>query len=172
MEGEVFTVTVDGTHLVIEEVYVEDRNGVKRPDPKYYSHKHKTAGLTYEVAVAIFSDNIVWINGPFPAGKSDLKIFSEEGLANVLSVYGEKAVGDAGYKSIFVSQKGEGNHEWKKAKSRYRARQESVNSRLKIFRCLQDRWRHDHDLHGYVFRAIALLTQLSFENNPLMESID
>ena len=172
MEGEVFTVTVDGTHLVIEEVYVKDENGVKRPDPKYFSHKHKTAGLTYEVAVAIFSDNIVWINGPFPAGQSDLKIFSQHGLANVLSMYGEKAVGDAGYKSIFVSQKGEGNHEWKKAKSRYRARQESVNSRLKIFRCLQDRWRHDHELHGYVFRAIALLTKLSFEKNPLMESID
>jgi len=56
-------------------------------------------------------------------------------------------------------------------KNRYRARQESVNRRMKIFKCLQDRWRHDHELHRDVVRAIALLTQLSFGHNPLMESI-
>lgn len=167
--GEKFTITVDGTHLLIQEVYLADG---KTPDPAYYSHKFNASALTYEVGVAIFSDNIVWINGPFPAGMSDLKIFNEHGLSNLLSVCKEKAVGDSGYPSNYVSQKGEGNHDWKVAKSRFRARQESVNERMKIFKCLQDRWRHDEDLHSHTFRAVAFLTQLSFQYNPLMDSLE
>ena len=83
----------------------------------------------------------------------------------------EKAVADGGYTHIAVSQRGTGNHDWKSAKNRYRARQENVNARMKIFNCLNIRWRHDHDLHKDCFFSIALLTQLSFAHNPLMEAI-
>lgn len=83
----------------------------------------------------------------------------------------EKAVADGTYMHFAVSQRGDGSHEWKHAKNRYRARQESPNRRIKIFRCLQDRWRHSHDLHGHAVRAISMLTQISFAHNPLMESI-
>jgi hypothetical protein len=38
----------------------------------------------YEIAVSIFSDQIVWVNGPFRAGMSDLKIFKEKGLSTLL----------------------------------------------------------------------------------------
>jgi pyruvate-formate lyase len=159
---------VDGTHFLIEVVYNND--GTKNTG--YWSFKYNHPGLAYEIAVSIFSDQIVWVNGPYRAGMSDLKIFKEKGLSNLLIQAKERAVADGTYKHFAVSQRGNGSHEWKHAKNRYRARQESVNRRLKIFRCLQDRWRHDHDFHGDVVRAIALLTQLSFGQNPLMESIE
>lgn len=166
-ENETFKITVDGTHCPIEEIYNED--GTLKEG--YYSHKFHKAGLSYEVAVAIFSDNIVWVKGPFRAGMSDQKIFKEQGLAKLLIACKEKAVADGGYTHWAVSQRGNGPHEWKHAKNRYRARQESVNSRLKIFKCLEHRWRHDHEYHGQCFRAVTMLTQISFAHNPLMEPI-
>lgn len=102
---------------------------------------------------------------------SDLQIFKDKGLAALLTLAKERAVADGTYNHFAVSQRGTGTHEWKHAKNRYRARQELVNRRLKIFRCLQDRWRHDEGFHGDIVRAIAYLTQLSFCQNPLMESI-
>lgn len=167
-KGETFTITVDGTHFLIEEVYLADGKSVNK---KYWSHKFNHPGLTYEIAVSIFSDQIVWVNGPFPAGTSDLSLFTKYGLSTLLIIADEKAVADATYTHFTVSQRGFGSHEWKSAKNRYRARQESVNQRIKIFRCLNDRWRHDHELHGHVVRAVVLLTQLSFQHNPLMKAI-
>ena len=41
--GEKFTITVDGTHLLIQEVYLADG---KTPDPAYYSHKFNASALT------------------------------------------------------------------------------------------------------------------------------
>ena len=166
-KGERFTITVDGTHLLIQESYHPGGS----VDKQYFSHKYNHPGLTYEIATAIISDNIVWVKVPFPAGKSDLKIFKEHGLAVLLEDAHEKAVADATYKHAFVSQRGTGNHDWKDSKSKFRARQESVNRRIKIFRCMQDRWRHDHEFHGLCMRAIVLLTQISFEHNPLMDVI-
>jgi len=165
--GEEFTITVDGVHVLIEEMYLEDGS----QDPKYFSHKFNHPGLTYEIGLAIYSDQVVWVNGPHPAGVSDLKMFKEHGLAILLIDAKEKAVADSTYTHFAVSQRGDGPHDWKHAKNRFRARQESVNRRLKVFRCLQDRWRHDHDLHRHVVRAIVLLTQISFQHNPLMDAI-
>jgi len=62
---------VDGTHVLIEEVYLADGS----IDRRYFSHRYNHPGLSYEIALSIFSDQIVWVNGPFPAGMSDLKIF-------------------------------------------------------------------------------------------------
>ena len=43
---------------------------------KFYSHKFKKSALRYEVAVCILTGDIVWINGPYPAGRwSDITIF-------------------------------------------------------------------------------------------------
>lgn len=165
--GEKFKITVDGTHFLIEEVYNCDGT----VNQGYWSHKFNGAGLAYEIALAIYSDNIVWVNGPYRAGMSDLKIFKEKGLVKLLSIAKERAVADGTYNHWAASQRGHGSHDWKSAKNRFRARQETVNRRLKIFRCLQDRWRHDHELHGEVVRAICFLTQLSFQQNPLMDAV-
>jgi hypothetical protein len=62
----------------------------------------------------------------------------------------ERAVADGTYTHFAVSQRGHGLSEWKYAKNRYRARQETMNRQLKIFQCLQDRWRLDNSFHGDV----------------------
>ena len=56
-----WTFSVDGIHCPIQE-----------PSPfwkGWCSHKFKGAGLAYEVCVGVSSGYIVWVRGPFPAGR-------------------------------------------------------------------------------------------------------
>ena len=63
--NEYFFLTVDGVHCrIMEPRFI--------PSSGWYSHKFHKAGLAYEVAVAVYHNKIVWINGPFPAGQGDL----------------------------------------------------------------------------------------------------
>jgi hypothetical protein len=57
---EIFIVSVDGTHCPVLEPRTD-------PSSKWYSYKFNGAGLSYELAIAIHSQRLVWINGPFPA---------------------------------------------------------------------------------------------------------
>jgi hypothetical protein len=52
---------------------------VKQKGPTFSSHKlKKKSALQYEVGVGIMSGEIVWINGPFPAGMfNDITIFRD-----------------------------------------------------------------------------------------------
>lgn len=53
---------------------------------------------------------------------------------------------------------------------RVRSRQETLNKRLKQWKILQDEYRHDITQHGFVFRAIAVITQIAIKNGePLFE---
>lgn len=169
-KGEMFTITVDGTDCPIQEPKRGD--GKKGIDKKWYSVKFKGAGLRYEIAVAIYSDNIVWLNGPFPCGAyPDLKIYKEKGLSDKLIEAGrEKSVADGTYRHYTVSQKGKGRLSWQQKKNYLRARHETVNNRIKIFDCFKNKWRHSHNLHGHTFQAAVVLTQISFPYSPLMGS--
>ena len=149
-------VTVDGTDCQICEP--------KPFDTKWFSHKFKAAGLRWEVAVAIYSGDIVWINGPYPCGRwPDINIF-RAGLKQLLEVSNEKAEADAGYRGD--------NRIWTPAddnapghmKADVRARHETCNKRLKQFSILRRTFRHDRDFHDNVFRAVVVVTQLSLEN--------
>jgi hypothetical protein len=53
-----------------------------------------------------------------------------------------------------------------KAKKRASARHETVNGRLKQLGCLKQVFRHDRHKHKHkhVFTAVALITQLAFDN--------
>ena len=64
--------TVDGTHCRISEPR-------QQPSSKWYSHKFNGPGLVYEIGLAIHSKQIAWINGPYPAGDSDLAVFRKPG---------------------------------------------------------------------------------------------
>jgi len=110
------------------------------------------------------------MNGPFPCGVyNDHKIYTE-GLGIILKSVNEKAVADAGYSHYTISKKFKGTHQWKKAKSRLRARQESLNSRFKMFKICDSTFRHPLHMHSDVLRCIVLLTQLNLAHNPLMEA--
>ena len=52
---EVFIASVDGTHCPIFEPRCD-------PSSKWYSHKFHAAGLSYELAISIRSNKLVWLN--------------------------------------------------------------------------------------------------------------
>ena len=151
-------VTVDGTDCRIYEP--------KPFNKKWFSHKFWKAGLRYEVAVCIKTGDIVWTNGPFPCGRwPDIRIFRRN-LIRMLG-FGEMVEADLGYR-------GEPNyvrtpHNYlsrsdRRAKKKTRARHETVNKRLKDFRCLSSVFRHERRDHQPCFLACAVVTQISFES--------
>lgn len=76
IDTQIFLISVDGTHCKI----FEPSHGEYSKNPKYYSHKFRMSALAYEVAISVFTNQVVWINGPFPAGKGDADIFDKYGL--------------------------------------------------------------------------------------------
>ena len=48
-----------------------------------------------------------------------------------------------------------------------RARHETVNGRLKSWRCMSTRFRHDKEKHHEVFKAVVILEQIKITHgNP------
>ena len=98
-EEPIFIVTVDGMHCQIEEPTLESFNYNK----KFFSHKFHSPALDYEIAISVFSQKCVWINGTFPAGSPDLKVF-RQGLkakideARLRSGMIHRGLADRGYK--------------------------------------------------------------------------
>jgi DDE superfamily endonuclease len=176
-DDETFIVSVDGVHCRI----FEPRND---PGSKWFDHKTNSAGVAYEVALAIRSSRVVHIRGPFPASAHDLTIFRggtkddpKDPEALIFKIkQGQKAVSDSAYVGealadgkASVSRRGE-LVELQVHKSRSKARQETFNARLKTFNVLEDRFRHGFDRHKTVFEACTVLCQYDMENgNPLFE---
>ena len=117
---EMFTVSVDGVHCRIQEPRCD-------PGSKWYSKKFNAAGLVYEIAIAIWHNQLVWVNGPFPAGQNDWTVFAkEDGLRNKMPV-GKKAVADKIYRYDREKVGADNEHDTKavaKFKGRAKARQE------------------------------------------------
>ena len=140
------------------------------------SSKFKHGGLQYELAVALYSSNIVWASGPhLPGRKPDITIF-REGLKWALSANSEMAFADLGYRGErdTVQEKGRGTKKEREVATRARARHETINRRLKEWKVLSSSFRHNngHDVsnHGYIFNAVLVLTQLSVNlHNSLFE---
>lgn len=85
--------SVDGVDFEIEEPYPYVRN----ISNVWYSHKFKGPGLRYEIAIAIKSGDIAWLNGPYPCGKhNDLALFKKS-LCTFLEE-GERVEADDGYR--------------------------------------------------------------------------
>jgi hypothetical protein len=150
-------ISVDGTDCPIEELYPFDKG--------IFSEKLNGPGYKYEVGVCIRTADIVWVNGPFKAGRADKTIFQEDGLRDALCD-DECVEADAGYqgddklKNPNISQ----SRKDRKEKSRVRGRHENVNGFLKKFSVLDDVFRHKlQEKHQMCFEAIAVITQLRFE---------
>jgi hypothetical protein len=86
---------------------------------------------------------------------------------------GERVEAGKGYCGHVDKVKGPGNDVSSKnvvMQGRVRARHETLIGRLKNLRILSQVFRHDVLLHGMVFRACAVLTQLTIANGePLFE---
>jgi DDE superfamily endonuclease len=161
---EIFIVSVDGIHCRIQEVR-------KEPGAKGYSHKSNGPGLSYELGIAIRSNRLVWISGPFEASKHDISIFRRDDAPNEgLKAHipdGKRAIGDSGYRGeptkVSITREDDSG-EVKKFKARAKSRHETFNGRLKSFNVLATAFRHGYDEHQTVFEAACICVQYGLEN--------
>jgi hypothetical protein len=157
--------SVDGTHCPIQ----EPKHPVYSKNPAYYSHKNNHAGLGYEIALSLIEDRIVWVSGPHPAGTPDITVFRNGLIAHI--PMGKKIVGDKGYRGepnyISTPNQLDSNH-IKLYKRRACAQHETINSRIKSFRCLSEQFHHSHAFHGKVFEAVCIIVQYQLENGSYL----
>ena len=148
-----------------------DCTDVKCPNwgPAFSTYKHgKKGGLRYEVAICIQTGDVVWINGPYPAGCThDLRIFRDS-LMTYLDD-GERVEADGGYIGECPRHCKCPSHlttpeETAYMQSRVRSRQETINKNLKDWTVLQVIYRNDPGDHPYVFRACCVMKQIGINN--------
>lgn len=166
---EVWIMTVDGTHNLMD--------GPIRPvfsqDSEAFSHKKNHAGMCHELGIDLFESKLMWMNGPFKAGKNDNWIFRNGGPKDKLAAIGKKALADKGYNghpnecSTFNAMDGPAV---KMLKSRAQMRHEQFNGMLKEFSCLDDRFRHKSAKCGTCFEATAVICQHRMDHGePLFD---
>ena len=153
--------TVDGTHFKIFE---------PTPfDSRWFSHKFKRAGLTYEIGLNIHTGDICWAFGGYPAGTNDLTM-ARNGILQVLPA-GEMIIADKGYRGeptkIIAPIEGD-NSNFNREHKLIMARHEHINKRVKDFKCMSDTWRHGWESHIPTFYAVIALTQIRLENGEPM----
>ena len=167
---ETFIISVDGIHCRVQEPRLD-------PSSKWYSSKHHGAGLVYELGIAIWHNQLVWINGPFPCANNDWSVFKKkDGLKDKIPD-GKKAVADKIYRYDRNKVGADNDHDdpdVKKFKQRVKARHESANCRLKAFRILEDNFRTTGERrlgrHKAAMEACCVLVQYEMENNrPLFK---
>lgn len=164
-------ISVDGTDFQIPE-----------PTPwnkQWKGAKNPGASIKYEVAISIYSGDIVWIHGPHEGSKNDKKVFREH-LKNMLDD-GEMVEADAGYglpgsggagDDIVRSKLDFHSREEQREKSCLRARHETVNHRFKTWGALKQQFRNNKKLHQYVFYACAVMTQMSIDNGNVLFGVE
>ena len=55
---------------------------------------------------------------------------------------------------------------------RVQGRHETINAWLKSFEVLEQLYHHNPTQHGYVFRAVAVLVQLSLTNDDSLHNVN
>jgi len=162
--------TVDGTDFRIPQ------KGAATKGNAFGSHKYAgKSALRYELGVDILAGNLVWIQGPYPAGKyTNIKIFNNV-LWNFLELEpGERVEADEVYRGHPDKIKCPGNDanpaENRAMQGRVRGHHETLNGRLKNWGILSHVIRYHITRHGDVFRACAVVTQLTAKNGkPLFK---
>lgn len=139
----------------------------RRPiDERWFSHKLKRAAVRYELAIAIHTGWIVWVNGPFPAGDYSDKIIVRRGLVHFLNE-NEFYIADGGYidgNQYAVTPTGRQSYRDRQL-SVVRSRHETINSRLKEWSILSMMFRHPVVKHSAAFRAVVNITQLGLQTD-------
>ena len=136
------------------------------------THAGKSA-LRYKLGVDILTENLVWIQSPYPANKyTHINIFYKV-LRNFLEP-GKRVEADKGCCSHADKAKCLGNDvspaEKRGMQGTVRAHHKTPNERLKNWGIFSQVLRQHILRHGNVFRACAVVTQLVIENGkPLFE---
>jgi len=160
---------VDGTHFWIS----KPQHPEWSQDTTYFSHKFGKACVNNELSISISTQQLMWMNGPFPAGQNDVLIFMKKGLRDKLKLIGKKAIGNGGYcghQNVISAPNAHDSKFVKKFKSRALKRHEAFNGMIKSFKCLDGRFRHSIDRFADSFEAVAVLCQYQIERNqPLYD---
>lgn len=136
-------------------------------DPGWRSHKTNGPAVRYEVALSLSGD-IVWMHGPFQAGRNpDLTIF-RKALKEKLN-HNELVIADGVYVDLSCTYN-EGLSE--SLAQRIRSRHETLFTRFKSFNILTNRFRHGLEKHSDCFFAIGNLVQLSIENGDTLFDLE
>lgn len=164
----IFIISVDGVHCR----YHEEKHPTLSKDPKLFSHKFHGPGLAYELALDLWSNQLVWVIGPFKAGSSDKQIFKLELKKKIPA--GKKLVTDGGYASKTMPECATPNandpEPLRVFKARAKMRQESFHSRVKKFDCLNEPFRHSAARHKTCFMAACVIAQYDIELcTPLLD---
>ena len=160
---------IDGTDYRIQQKGIAKKGNVFGS----YKYADKKSALQYELGIDILAGILVWVLGPFPAGRwTDVKIFDNV-LSNLLK-QGERVEADNGYVGRADKAKCPNNDcnppENLGMQSAARSRHETFNGFLKNWGILERVYRHDITMHGTVFYACAVITQLSVaKGEPLFE---
>ena len=144
-----------------------------RFNKKFYLHKFKSNGLSFEVGVCIQTGHIVWLNDPFRAGKNDITI-AQQALFRALDE-GEMVEADGGYageEHYIKVPKDAISREQSKMKQAARSHHKSANSCLKIFQILKKEFCHVLTKHSSVVHAVAVITQLNIEDGYPLYSVE
>ena len=160
---------VDGTNM--------DHPNYKPFWKGWFNHKTNGTGVAWEVALCIRTGHIVWINGPYPPGMyPDISIF-RDALLSFLE-QGERSEADDGYfakallGSIFTPKGNTRDEIDAEQRQLVRNFHETVNGRFKIWQCLEQECRHGVAKHSAMFRAVAVITQLTIEAGEPLFAVD
>lgn len=142
---------------------------------RWYSDKFKGPGLRYMISISLKKGDIVDAAGPEPCGKMNDAMMFKKYLIDELGPY-ERVEADSGYSQFdpeFAKTPAKAflrGEDSKKLSNTARARQETVNKRLKQWGCLSQVFRHDILKHSDVLRAVLVITQIIIdEGEPLFQ---
>jgi len=115
----------------------------------------KARCLWYEVSLCIKTGEICWVNGGYPSGEKNDNVIFQDALVDELEE-GERVETDMGYRASapkYVKCPGTiwTEAENKEMQSRVRARQETVNLRMKSWNILVAPYRHSVYQHQHFF---------------------
>jgi hypothetical protein len=156
-----FIISLDGVHCPVE----EPKHASFQRDETMYSHKINAAAVDYELALALHECRIVSIVGPVPASFNDLTIFRQGGLKMKLPP-NTKGIADNGYAGDekLSTPNPLDPQELYEFKKRARMRQETLNKRIKDFKCMSTTFRHPLEKHQICFMVICLILQYQFDH--------
>ena len=163
VNSSTFIITVNCVDFKIHEP--TDRHLPKAE--KYFSQKHGSAGLKYEIAISVFESKVVWVNGPFPCGQHDGVVFGEGGLREKMlndAAPGKRGIADGIYqkhKDLLSIPNTMDSKELHNFKSRARLRQEVFHGRMKNYECLSNCFRHSIEKHKMATEAV--ITTLCYQ---------
>jgi len=160
-----FIISVDGVHCLFH----EEKHPTLSKNPELFDHKSNGPGLSYELALHIWSSRLVWMSYNPITKDNDRKCFVRPGGLRSKIPHGKKAIADNGYRGKGGDPKvaTPNSHDsplLREFKARARMRQESYNSRIKRFACLTTaRFNHSRDRHVLCFEAVNVICQYEME---------